>query len=604
MADKYELKALLSAVDNMSPALKAIAQTARSTRKYLMDVGSAANGVSSSIGLPFAALAGVMGGFSLAGLKNAVTGFAEMSNSIKDGAVMAGMSTKQFQQWKYVADQSDISAESLTSAMGKLNRNIGDAASGKNKDLAALFHRLGIPLRDVHNQVVSAIDIFPKLSDAFVRNTNEATRARMGMATLGKSYQEMMPLLTEGALSFVSSMERFKQLKGFISQKDLDAGDALNKKLKDLSFVTKGFGYTIAKELIPTISPLVEDFIQWAVANKKLVSIKVKEMVSELVVSLKSFDWKGFIQDVKDVGNGFGKVVDMVGGTKNALIGLAVVMNANAITSTLGLVGSLMRLVYWLGASAIGLQIVKGEFSLAGGWIASAGKMIAGVFVGMDLALLPLTLVVAALALGALYLANNWDTVGPAIMDAINPVIESLKELWSSCKFAFGTLMDSFSDLLKILAPIVMPILGAIAWIIGHVLLANMILLTKFIKVLINSLNFVVNVFGTWFDVIDKVYVAIRKLASAVIPDWLKYVLGADGGNESVMTIARQNALPQTGGERAFSPLKAQNSRVGGTIDINFNNAPPGLRIGQDNSTGPVGLNLSTGYRNFALGMP
>ncbi len=42
MADSYQLKAILSAVDNISPTLKRLNAMTASTRKHLADLGSAA----------------------------------------------------------------------------------------------------------------------------------------------------------------------------------------------------------------------------------------------------------------------------------------------------------------------------------------------------------------------------------------------------------------------------------------------------------------------------------------------------------------------------------------------------------------------------------
>ena len=58
MADSFNLKALLSIDDKMSPALQKLAKQASATRKYLTDIGTAAKNVSGHIGLPITALGG------------------------------------------------------------------------------------------------------------------------------------------------------------------------------------------------------------------------------------------------------------------------------------------------------------------------------------------------------------------------------------------------------------------------------------------------------------------------------------------------------------------------------------------------------------------
>lgn len=136
MADNFQLKAIISATDKLSPVLKQVASTAKSARKYLADVAGAASSVSSKLGLPLAAISGVLGGFSLVAVKNAVVGFTEMGEAVQKGALKAGMSVQEYQRMKYVAEQSGTSIEAMEGSLGKLNRQMGEAAAGKNKALA------------------------------------------------------------------------------------------------------------------------------------------------------------------------------------------------------------------------------------------------------------------------------------------------------------------------------------------------------------------------------------------------------------------------------------------------------------------------------------
>ncbi|HLO63155.1 MAG TPA: hypothetical protein VK165_09355, partial [Azonexus sp.] len=383
MSDNWQLKAVLSAVDRMSPVLKSVGNVAKTTRKYLSDVASSANALTSKIGLPLSALSGVLGGFSLVAIKNAVVGFTEMGEAAYKGALRSGMAVEEWQRMKYVSDQAGVPIETLQTSMAKLNKQIGDAAAGKNKDLAGLMKKLGVSTRDANGQLRAGIDILPQLADAFVRNKNPVVQARMGMALFGKSWQEMVPLLMEGADGINQSLDRFKRLKGVMSLDDIKGAKELGDKFKDLDFVTKGFQNTIAKELVPVLGPLVDDIVMWASANRKVVSAGVKEFVRDLVTGIKSVDWSGIVQGAKDFFGSLKNVVDMVGGTKNALIGLVIVMNLQTIAAFVGLVGSVWRLGAALGSLALSalapiapLQLLQAEMLAAN----MKGAALVGVF--------------------------------------------------------------------------------------------------------------------------------------------------------------------------------------------------------------------------------
>lgn len=579
MAEKYQLKAILSAVDNMSPALKSISRVARSTRKYLSDVGSASGKLAGSIGLPLTVLSGALGGLSLVGLKNIVTGYTGMANSIKDGALQAGMSTAEFQRMSYVFDQNDVSVETMTNSMGKLNKNIAEAAAGKNAELAGLFNHLGISMRDANGQLRNGADILPALSDAFVRNKLAGVQARMGTAAFGKSYKELLPLLNEGSVGIAKSAARFGELKSVIADVDLDEADALNKRFKDLSVITSGFGNVISSTLVPVLGPLVERFIKWATANKEIIKTTLTKAITDLVEGLKKFDWKGFVENIKSMAKGFGTAVDMVGGAKNALIGFAIVMNANAIMATMGMIGALTRLVYWLGAMAIGLNVVKGKVIITGGIIAATNTMLGTSFIWLRTQALAALLVlrmggVAGLATVAMQsIAAGVAMAGTALMGAGRAVM----------LFSRALLLSPLGIVLAI---------AAAAWAIYE----NWDTLKKW--------------FVEFFDWIGEKW----KAFIGWIGDAAKAVKKFFGGEDSVMTVAMQsdpqqavsvkNQQQQAASRAPWAPVATQQQRMGGSIDVNFNNAPPGMRVEQTSAKGPLDMNLYAGYSGSALGMP
>lgn len=502
MSDNFQLKAILSAVDKMSPSLKVISQTAKNTRKYLLDVGTAAGKLSGSVGLPLAAISAATAGLSAAGMKGAIVGFTEYAEEIKKAAFATGMTTDEIQRMKYVASQSGVDFGAMVDSVGKLNKNLGEVATGGAPELAGLLKHLGVATRDANGHLRGGAEMLPALADAFKRNTNPVLQARMGMAAFGKSWKEVLPMLMEGSDGIAKSYARFKQIGNLTSQADLDAAKEFGDQLSDVSMVTKGFGYTIAKQLIPVLSPLVEDFIQWGAANKKVIAAQVKQFVVELVAGLKSFDWKGFIDNVKSIVSGFGRLVDMVGGAKNALIILAVVMNANAIMATFSLIGAVGRLAFALGG--VGLKAIFASAEL----LAFAAHS-------------------AAMATG---------------------LTASLLALAGS-----GALLAAA---------------GAVGFAIGTAIYDNFISGTK-------------------------------------LADWLgEQIAGvlAFFGNDTAKSALESNA--QKGSSGSGSSILNATQRVGGEINVNFSNAPAGMRVEPAGRSGGVDVNANVGYRGFALGNP
>lgn len=559
MADKFELKAILSAVDKMSPALKSIAQAAKGTRKYLLDVGNATGKLSGSLGLP-ALGAGLLGGLSLVEVKNSINGITEYASEIKKAGYITGETTDDIQRLKYVAGQADVPFESLVDSVGKLNKNLGIASAGGAPELTSLLKHLGINMKDANGQLRLGADMLPELAKFFKLNTNAVVQSRMGVVLFGKSYKEVLPLLMEGGDGIARSFARFKQIGNIIPQSDIDAAKDFGDQLGDVAMVTKGVGFSIAKELIPTLRPLVEDFIQWAAANKRVMATRVKQFVTGLVGELKSYDWAGFIQNVKSIASSFGWVVDKVGGAKNALILLAIVMNANAIMATIGLIGAVGRLGLafigmaakaYLAGNASTLAFIKiaatalyiagpiGAASAAFSWfvgiftggsslIAGALGIIRAAWAGLGAALLANPLgIILGLASAALLIYQNWDTLKKWFYDFFD---------WFGEKVA--TVMAFFGS---------------------------------------EDAKMALEVSKTHKSVMENVDTASLK--------------------NSANSASQPGALDQS----APLMLQQQTQRVGGEITVSFANAPQGMRVEQTRTDGPLQLNANVGYRSFAL---
>lgn len=154
MADNWQLKAVLSAnAQGMIKALGDVGKMAKNTRKYLADIAGAAGNLGQRIALPSGLIGTLLAGFSGAAVKDAMVGLADLEDEVSKFTATTGIAGSEFKRFQYLAKLSNVPFESLTGSMGKLNKQIYDAANGKGKDLAGLFSRLGIKMRDSNGQL-------------------------------------------------------------------------------------------------------------------------------------------------------------------------------------------------------------------------------------------------------------------------------------------------------------------------------------------------------------------------------------------------------------------------------------------------------------------
>ncbi len=244
------------------------------------------------------------------------------------------------------ADPSTIGAD-----LGKLQNNMAEAATGRNAQLASLFNRLRIPLRDANGQMRTAADLLPQLGAAFERNTNGTVRSTMATALFGRSGRDLIVTLAE----LRENTARKAQFGFAMSPEDEARLLAQGKAQKDLSSAVSGTADAIGAQLAPIITPMVENMAKWIAANRALVVGEVRDFVKGLADNLNAIDWAGAWQGVKDFGRGVNDVVQRFGGWQVAVGAAALVMAGPFLSAVAGVGTALAGLAVAVVSTPIGL---------------------------------------------------------------------------------------------------------------------------------------------------------------------------------------------------------------------------------------------------------
>jgi len=444
MAENWQLKAVLSAsAAGLLKTLDSVNKATRSTRKHIADIGSGSLKLAENLALPVGLLGGLAAGFSVAGVVQAAKNFAILGDEVAKGSQKAGVGIGEFQRWSYVAGQSGVDVASLTSTMGRLNKQIAETAAGKNKDLAALFTKAGISVRGANGALRTSADLMPEIADLFARNTNEATRARMGNAIFGKSWQDLAPLLSGGSEGINQLTQRYKELGLEVEDGAIKAGEAFGDQLDDLNLVTKSYANTIASKLLPVLSPMLERTIEWAVANRAVITTRITDFVTNFANAMERVDWNKVMAGAAGFVNGLQSLVEWLGGTRNALIALVVFMNLSSIVALMSMVGSVGKLaisLYGLAAGAVPAAI-SGIGTMTMAMIsANAG----GVTLLGTIGLMAAKLAVLTAAFAAAYAAGSWlnDNVVNRAVQALTGEKDASLGTWLGDKLIDDPLAD------------------------------------------------------------------------------------------------------------------------------------------------------------------
>jgi hypothetical protein len=178
--------------------------------KDFKSLGDEAKKSGDAAGDSFLSMAGKMrvGALAIAATAYQTSKFAadtiNAADAIQDMSNRTGISASTLKGFELIAKQSGASLEDLGVGLRFLSRYIGDADLG-NKKFEANLKLLGITAKD-------PIQAFYQLSDAVKRIEDPSKRAAILSDLLGRSYQTLVPLMSEGGRKIAGMVEQQKRL--------------------------------------------------------------------------------------------------------------------------------------------------------------------------------------------------------------------------------------------------------------------------------------------------------------------------------------------------------------------------------------------------------
>jgi len=187
-----------------------------------------------------------------AGLAMLVKHAADTASEIQDLADKTGISAKSISTLKYAAGQTGTELGGLQAAMRNIAKELD--AGGK------AFQKYGIDV-DRFRQL-SPEDQFKTVAEAVSRITDPTARAAAAMDMLGKSGQDLIPLLSGGS-SGIHEMQREAERLGLsMSNEAAASGEKFGDSLATVVEQVKMLGVKIGTALIPHLQPLIDRVIE------------------------------------------------------------------------------------------------------------------------------------------------------------------------------------------------------------------------------------------------------------------------------------------------------------------------------------------------------
>ena len=166
---------------------------------------------------------------------------AAYADEINTMATVEGISQEKLQEYRYMADLIDVSVDTITGSMTKLEKGMASARKGQG-DAYEIFQALGISVEDSSGKFRDAEDVYADTIAALAKIENPTERDTAAMTLLGKSAKDLNPLIEAGA-DKLKDLAKEAHDTGYVLSgsaltalnRQQDAMDRLDKKTEALS---------------------------------------------------------------------------------------------------------------------------------------------------------------------------------------------------------------------------------------------------------------------------------------------------------------------------------------------------------------------------------
>ena len=459
---------------------------------------------------------------------------AAYADTVLTESTVTGIATDKLQEYMYAAELVDVSTETLTKSMAKQIKSMKSATDG-SKTMVAAYDALGVSVTDANGNMRDSDTVYWELIDALGKVENETERDALAMTILGKSAQELNPLIEAGAQRMQELGEEARNAGYVLSDDMLVAYGALDDNLQYLKVNAEGAKNALGTVLLPVLTELSSTGVELLAEFTKGISDangdigKMSDVIGEILP--KALDAvMEYVPELLEV------IASIVGSLGQAIIdNLPVIVESASqiILSILnGLIAGLPQITN--GALQLVLALVSGILSNLPMLIETAAQVIVTIATGLATALPTLipTLVEVVVQM-CQTLVDNLPLILDAalqlitglaqgILEALPVVIEALPQIIDGIVTFFldsipqiiDTGIQLLTSLVEALPQIITAIVAAIPKIIDNIISAVLSAIPQIIQAGIDLLIALVRALP---QIITTIVHAIPQIISGIV---------------------------------------------------------------------------------------
>ena len=303
-------------------------------------------------------------------------------------SMVTGISTKTLQELEYASQFIDVSVDTITGSMTKLTSAMAKANDG-NEATAQAFRDLGVSITDsVTGELLSAEEVFYNVIDALGQIENPTERDAAAMELLGKSAQDLNPLIIAGS-DALRDLGKEAEAAGYIlGSDDVEALAALDDAVQRNEKQWEALKKQIAAEFAPASTSALEAFTSLTkAAGEMLVNSHLIENLGSIIQALAGVidlgadltsalpAWMNPLKQVSNAFKGLAVVIATVVDAMKVLIGLTPAFwGSGMLKSGLGIGDDYSNLQKVLGYGGSGASVSYNNLNSSLGYDAATGK--------------------------------------------------------------------------------------------------------------------------------------------------------------------------------------------------------------------------------------
>lgn len=320
----------------------------------LNSMGEFSAGAAAKLGIAAAAIAAVVAGFKK--LQEITLESATKVDDILTESSVTGLSTKTIQEWEYASEFVDVSTSTMTGALSKLTRGMADVKNG-NEKTAHAFAELGVAIYDQSGQLRRAEDVFYDAIDALGQIENQTERDALTMELMGKSAQELNPLIDQGSKALKDYAAEAQALGYVLSDDELSALNAVDDAYQKMNKTIEAAKDELALEFAPASQSAMELFGKAVQTGSNI--LEKSGLLENLALILSS---------LTDIGKDVLDLISSIPGLDQALGALKITLGAVAqvvaiIADAADVVTGLLTLDFGRVGNALGFGYTSGNAS-------------------------------------------------------------------------------------------------------------------------------------------------------------------------------------------------------------------------------------------------